>query len=355
MVIWRSTSPATLGRLLTLMARDRRPASGPVRKAPRAVPLPPRRAAEPLSSPPPPPPSMDFNQRPTITDCKALYSLAAAQEREAERQYRTLAATFRKQGDGLRAALFRRLADFEAEHLDQIRSWAIEAGPGADGPPPFRWDDILAERPSHRLADLGPLQALHHCIHNEERAYALYRDIAAATPDAAVRDHAERLASEELEHLLTLRQEERWLRPKIQPAHRDTAVDDQRWTALLVHAETDCGRRHRAAAVTMRRWGLPDLANLFQDLSEDAEAALRAQGRAVIFTGSGQIEPPGPRHLMQSEAAHMLGVFDTLQYGCHLAANDSLAHRARADTARAVARLARIRDASTRVLGAACD
>jgi len=315
MLIWRSTSPAALGRLLTLMAQERR--------RPR-----PRRALDTRSCGDT---VLGFNDRPLIATCADLYSLAAALEREAAGQYSRLAQALRCQGNDSLAVLFHRLSACEAEHLSLVCAWASAEGLDAGRPPSFRWDPI--EGPPAQVSILTPRLALAHAIRNEERASAFYRDIARATPCPQVRAHAERMAAEELEHVLLLRRRERET-----PAR---PLDGPRWRSLVVRLEADCGRRHRAAAELLRRWRRPALAALFQDLAEDAEVALRKAGHATIFSGTGAITAAGPEHLMRQEETHLSATFARL----HDAAPGEDGEPA---LRRAAARLARLRDGAAR-------
>ena len=52
---------------------------------------------------------------------------------------------------------------------------------------------------------MTPHRALSLAVHNEERAFALFSNIASMADLAAVREHAEKLAKEELDHVVSLR------------------------------------------------------------------------------------------------------------------------------------------------------
>ncbi len=314
MLIWRSTSSAALGRLLTLMAQERRrphPARAlDVRTCGGGI--------------------FGFNDRPLIATCADLYGLAAAMEREAAGQYSRLAQTLRCQGDDEMAALFHRMSACEADHLSLVCAWADAEGIDADIPPTFRWDPI--EGPPGRLSLLTPRMAMAHAIHNEERAFAFYRDIAASTPCPQVRAHAERLAAEELDHVLLLR------RKACEAPNRP--LNGRSWRDMVVAVETDCGQRHRAASDFLRGRRQAGLAALFQDLAEDAEIALRDAGHSMVFEGGPSVTAACPESLVDQEARHLDGLFTRLHAAAPPDGDDALTRMA--------GRLARLRDGSAR-------
>lgn len=322
MLIWRSTSPAALGRLLTLMADERRP----------------RRARH-----QPGETAMGFNDRPLVQTPEDLYRLSAALEREAAGQYARCAHLLRCQGNRQTAALFDRLGALETDHLHQVETWAQAAGIESPPLPAFRWDPI--EGPPAHLHGITPHQALTHALVNEERAYAFYHAIAATTPDPEVRTVAERLAAEELDHVLLLREEVRRLEA---PRYQSCAPDLGGWHAIAVQVELDCGRRSQSAAQQARRWRQQTLAGLFQGLAEEAETALRGLGRPTVFSGDGAVTAASPAHLLRAEEERLAATFDRIQ-ALGAQASPPVAAQAAITAGRLAGRLARLRDTACRL------
>lgn len=142
-----------------------------------------------------------------------LLGIAMALETEAVRRYAQLAEVMDRRGDAATAATFRTLMAEEGAHVTAVDRWAADLGCTLAGGTPFdwllppdiaeSWDDLLDR------TRLTPYQALSLAVVNEQRAFAFYSHIAAATADPAVRRHAEALAQEELNHAALLRRERR--------------------------------------------------------------------------------------------------------------------------------------------------
>lgn len=144
---------------------------------------------------------------------RELVSIAAAMEREAVSRYGLLAAEMTRRGDHGLAATFQAMLEEERDHLDAIERWSraatglppAEAAGSWQLPPEIArsWDEVAES------ALLTPYRALSIAVLNEERGFAFYSYLAASAVDAAVRQAAERLAAEELNHAALLRRERR--------------------------------------------------------------------------------------------------------------------------------------------------
>ncbi len=144
---------------------------------------------------------------------RELVSIAAAMEREAVTRYGLLAAEMTRRGDHGLAATFQAMLEEERDHLDAIERWSRAATglPPAEAPASWQlppeiarsWDEVAES------ALLTPYRALSIAVLNEERGFAFYSYLAARAEDAAVRQAAERLAGEELNHAALLRRERR--------------------------------------------------------------------------------------------------------------------------------------------------
>lgn len=134
-----------------------------------------------------------------------LMDIAVAMEREAAARYEALAAQMHGQGAADLAALFDRLAELEREHGQGLERWAARTG----GRPPesvaIAWEMPETFGSEADGPGLTPYDALAVAVRNEERAFSFYSYLAAMADDAAVRQRAESMAREELEHVALLR------------------------------------------------------------------------------------------------------------------------------------------------------
>lgn len=137
-------------------------------------------------------------------------SIALCAEHEAVRRYARLAEAMRKHGNQDAAALFERMVEEEREHENLIEEWAklegiqlrTDIGPVVWEAPQVPTDyDREAVEPAYS----SPYRALAFAVHNEERAFHFYTQVAATADDEVVREYAETLAREELGHAALLR------------------------------------------------------------------------------------------------------------------------------------------------------
>jgi len=142
-----------------------------------------------------------------------LIALAVSMEREAAARYDDLANDMWRAGYHEMADLFTELSADERRHEAHILAWGISpatpgrrAGKNWCSPEAFT-DEDRDEAGGDYL--MTPHRALSLAVRNEERAFALFSTIAAMAKSAAVRTHAETLATEELGHLVRLRVERR--------------------------------------------------------------------------------------------------------------------------------------------------
>lgn len=139
-----------------------------------------------------------------------LVAMAIAMEREAASRYDVLAADMVLAGRQELADLFENLAAEERKHEAYIEAWQAGPLPAAS----FKWrspENLTDEQTSDAggAGSMTPHRALALAVHNEERAFAFFSSIAAATADSEIRKRAEKLATEELDHVVRLRLERR--------------------------------------------------------------------------------------------------------------------------------------------------
>lgn len=153
-----------------------------------------------------------------------LMALALAMENEAIERYTDFADTMDTHNNPEVAALFRRMAGYEAKHAAQIMyqmNWT-EAPPVPPGA--ARWPDLEAPEtvPSDAVHYLmQPWHALQLALAAELRAEKFFARIAAAATTESVRHAALELQAEEAEHVALVKS---WL-DKVPQPDRNWAED----------------------------------------------------------------------------------------------------------------------------------
>jgi rubrerythrin len=146
-----------------------------------------------------------------IRSMSEFFALAHAMELDAASRYTETARQLRAQDETELADLFDELAETERGHIRQINEWADHEASRADAqlpwPIPDTFDGTPEEMAGTRL--LTPYQALASAVRHEQRSFAFWTYVAAHANAGDVRDAAERMALEELEHVSLLRRERR--------------------------------------------------------------------------------------------------------------------------------------------------
>ncbi|HVZ03611.1 ferritin family protein [Hyphomicrobium sp.] len=179
-----------------------------------------------------------------IRTMSEFFALARAMETDAARRYTQTAQALRRQNASALADLFEELAKVELGHVEQVEEWAEHratiGGTDAPWPIPDTFDASLEEIVQSNL--MTPYRALASAVHHEQRSFAFWTYVAAHA-DGEVKKAAERMASEELEHISLLRRERR----KAFHADRRRAGSAQATLATLATVE-----RHLADLVGER-------------------------------------------------------------------------------------------------------
>ncbi|RQH04882.1 ferritin-like domain-containing protein [Paraburkholderia dinghuensis] len=138
---------------------------------------------------------------------RSLFAYARDMERATAERYTQLADMLSAHHNDQVAALFKRLADIEWVHVYEVSALCVDMGVP---------EDVVQSRPTDRLRgaelpDPGelhylttPYQAIELAYRGEQRAALFYEDVARTTPDAEVRELAQRFAEEERRHMREL-------------------------------------------------------------------------------------------------------------------------------------------------------
>jgi rubrerythrin len=178
-----------------------------------------------------------------VKTLEELFAIAHAMEHEAAARYAAIAERMRHEGNASLAEVFDHLSAEERGHLASVVQWSQKAKGKAPDPALIRWkipetfDDEGAATTDPRLLDA--YRALAMAVRNEERAFAFWSYVAAQSGAPDVRQAAETMAHEELEHVATLRRERRRAfhversSARAEAAHRNAIPETAAWERRL--------------------------------------------------------------------------------------------------------------------------
>lgn len=205
-------------------------------------------------------------------------AIALAVEDEAARRYDDLAGRMERRGEAELAGLFSELAELERIHGQELAGWAQRVG-GSVPPPlstPWTWPETFDEGPGDEGtggAPLDPFRALAIAVRNEERAFALYTYLAALCDgDATLRERAESLAREELNHVARLRAWRRrvWhARPLAHPMSLPVGGTVVDLNLLAAGLESGCAQVEEMAASALAAESQADVAAILSRCADD--------------------------------------------------------------------------------------
>ncbi len=175
-----------------------------------------------------------------IQTVSELMSIALRAEHEAIRRYAGLAEDMRRHGNPETASAFERMVKEEQVHERLIEEWVkledIQLLPDIGR---VKWEDpqVATDYDSEAINPVysTPYRALAFAVHNEERAFHFYAQVAATADDETVRDYAETLAREELGHAALLRT----LRRRAWRAERDASHDEPNIDPAIINTLAD--------------------------------------------------------------------------------------------------------------------
>ncbi|TAK49500.1 MAG: rubrerythrin [Xanthobacteraceae bacterium] len=158
---------------------------------------------------------------PRINSVKEFFAQALAIEEEASERYNLLADQMEVHNKAEIAAIFRKMANIEALHREEVARRAGDRLVGGEqaafswlgpqGPEATDFEDV------HYL--MTPHQALQLARFNELRAVAFFESIASTAVDAEVKALAEEMARDERDHVL-------WVDDWLKKFPEDTEVLD---------------------------------------------------------------------------------------------------------------------------------
>lgn len=196
-----------------------------------------------------------------LQSMEEFFALARAMEADAVRHYTETANALRRQNSLPLAYIFDLLAKFERDHVDRVAEWAGHKGMAiateAPWPIPEAFDVSPEEIAQSSL--MTAYRALAIAVRYEERAFAFWTYVAAQA-SGEVKEAAERMAREQLDHGSRLRQERRIAFHSNRRAAKAEAVTlgalaaTERRLGLLIEehdgSTTDSATRRRFAAAS---------------------------------------------------------------------------------------------------------
>lgn len=146
-----------------------------------------------------------------VHSLEELFALAQAMERDTAARYAETARQLREQDEAPLSNVFEQLAETERRHSHEIDRWAehqrVSAMPKLPWAIPDTFDSAPEEMMQTRL--LTPYRALASAVRHEQRSFAFWTYVSAHAERGEVKEAAERMAREELEHISLLRRERR--------------------------------------------------------------------------------------------------------------------------------------------------
>lgn len=190
-----------------------------------------------------------------------FFAIARAMELDAATRYAEAAHQLREQGQTTLANVFDTLAETERGHVREVDQWADHEGARADASLPWPIPDTFDAPPQEmaRSRLMTPYQALASAVRHEQRSFAFWTYVASHADTGEVKEAAERMALDELEHIALLRRERRKAfhikrregEPVGEhPATLATLADSERRLADLIEADPSCAHE-RAFALSL--------------------------------------------------------------------------------------------------------
>ena len=260
-----------------------------------------------------------------IDSLEELFAVAAAMEREAIEGYSELARRMHREDRPGLAEVFERLVAEETMHLGNVEHWSRRlTGSEPDlsalrGEPDATFDDEGAGTVAPEL--LSAYRAFSMAVRNEERAFAFWTYVAAQSDSSELRQAAEQMAREELDHVARLRRERR----RAFHEGRAAAAGGEDWTLSALE--------NRVAALLDEAALDEGAGELAQKLSQ---LALAARRRAGALTHA----PLGETRLLKSvrpEISARLRPTVELLLDCYLDLGERLPSQAGRDQAQVYA------------------
>ncbi|MEI8393983.1 MAG: ferritin family protein [Rhodospirillaceae bacterium] len=174
---------------------------------------------------------MSANAPPIIASVEELLVQARDIEAEAMERYEELADQMEAHNNPRVAKLFRAMAQIEQQQVDRMNVRAEGLNLPQKNVTDFEWPDLEAPESvpiGEGSYDMTEHEALDLALKCEERAWAFFAGVAAASPDRTVRTMATEMADEERQHMVWIHNWIDRLPPrKAPPLDLDDPVDQE--------------------------------------------------------------------------------------------------------------------------------
>lgn len=268
-----------------------------------------------------------------VRSLEELLAIAYVLEHEAASHYAAFAEQARREDLGDLASLFEQLAEEERHHEHSVEAWSRQLCGKLPDAGAVRWElpetfDQAkgAELASSRLATAYRILSV--AVQNEERAFALWSHIAAHADATGIREAAETMARQELQHAWQLRRARR-------QAYHAEGRDKARHADAKTLADLAAGETRLADQLDMAAAAGGNAA------AELRRLAAESRGLAAELNGNPPVRETGQSDTDILTMAERL-VEDYLEIGDR-AADEAVIARSQAMAERAVLRLAQLR------------
>jgi rubrerythrin len=302
----------------------------------------------------------DINNPSTDLTLENLAHLTVAVERETTATYCRLAEDMKRLHNPEAVQIFERLVEIEHGYEAEIANWARELDLDMDQEPDLdhAWTSSGSDgrSPAAKTEDraatdlvLTPWQALNMAVQRQQETFEYFSDLAASARDDTVRQQAEKIASQTLEHISLLRLERRqaW---RSKERTRLDAVIGLDIPLTLATFEAASGKLFSAL-----RQRYLEIATLTYPVNKDAAALLRGLAAAIPDVATGLEPVVGGEATVDDDLAALLRTalretevaFDSLMGVAAQAKNEEVVEAAQISAAACVDRLAQLRDCLT--------
>lgn len=268
-----------------------------------------------------------------VRSLEELLAIAYVLEHEAASHYAAFAEQAWREDLGDLASLFEQLAEEERHHEHSVEAWSRQLCGKLPDAGAVRWElpetfDQAkgAELASSRLATAYRILSV--AVQNEERAFALWSHIAAHADATGIREAAETMARQELQHAWQLRRARR-------QAYHAEGRDKARHADAKTLADLAAGETRLADQLDMAAAAGGNAA------AELRRLAAESRGLAAELNGNPPVRETGQSDTDILTMAERL-VEDYLEIGDR-AADEAVIARSQAMAERAVLRLAQLR------------
>ncbi|WP_375262803.1 hypothetical protein [Palleronia sp.] len=268
----------------------------------------------------------------TVRTVPDLHALASGMASQAVALYSDLGARMAEFGNENAREAFKRVEALQRGHAGEI------------DPAPSDLPEVFRDEGLRDLRLVTPYRAFALAVRNEERAFAFWSYMSAHATNPAVKEEAERLALEEMDHVKALRSERR----RAYQSSSDPALERLRIASLpelraeAARREADLADLHGRIAEALRAAGDEHAERIAAIAREEHESA-KALGGAEDAQAEPVALPDDPQELRSLAIAQLEIAVEVYLYAAEWSGREDVVSEAQALADQSLRRLARLR------------